>query len=118
MASHNDLGKFGEELGRKYLIETKFELLHLNWKHSYYEIDIIASKEGTLHFIEIKTRRSERFGQPEEAVDRKKFQRLMIAAEEFLYQFPSWKRVQYDILSIYIGKNNQPDFFFMEDVYL
>ena len=118
MASHNNLGKYGEELARLYLQERTFIVLHCNWKHSYYEIDIIASKENVLHFIEVKTRRSSHFGMPEESVDTKKLEKLMNAAEEYLYLHPEWKQVQYDVLSISIGGDNKAAFFFIEDVYL
>ncbi len=118
MAIHNELGKYGESLGKKYLADQNFTILFVNWKYSYYEIDIIAHKEKILHFVEVKTRRSERFGLPEESVDTVKLTKLMNAAEEFLHQFPEWKRIQYDILSILIDKNDRPEFFFIEDVFL
>ena len=118
MASHNDLGKHGEELAALYLAEAQFTIMFKNWRHSYYEIDIICSRNDVLHFIEIKTRRSLTFGFPELAVDEKKLEKLMIAAEEFLHQHPSWERVQYDILSIYIAKDKRPEFLFIEDVAL
>ena len=118
MASHNELGRIGEAMAKTFLEEQAFEILHRNWKHSFYEIDLIASKNGILHFIEVKTRRSQRFGLPEESVDQKKLEKMMNAADEFLYQFPGWERIQYDVLSISVGNNDIPDFFFIEDVYL
>lgn len=118
MASHNELGRYGEEIGKLFLEQKHFEILHLNWKYSYYEIDIIASKNNVLHFIEVKTRRSEQFGLPEESVDKKKLKKMMNAAEEFLFRFPAWKRVQYDVLSISFSNSDEPEFFFIEDVYL
>lgn len=118
MAWHNELGKYGEKLAVSYLTKADFKILFQNWRHSYYEIDIISSRNNILHFIEIKTRRSLHFGFPEEDVDDKKLQKLMIAAEEFLYQHPQWERVQYDILSIYLAKNAPPEFLFIEDVAL
>lgn len=118
MASHNDLGKYGEKLGREYLAEKSYTILHMNWKHSYYEIDIIACRENVLHFVEVKTRRSRHFGLPEESVDRKKFSKLMRAAEEYVYRHPNWKRIQYDVLSVFITAGHEAEFFFIEDVYL
>jgi hypothetical protein len=41
----------------------------------------------------------------------------MLAAEEFLFRFPEWKRIQYDVLSINICKSGNIDFFFIEDIY-
>ena len=59
MADHNDLGKEGEALAAKWLKEHGYTLLHQNWRHSYHEIDIVATKEKFLHFVEVKTKREE-----------------------------------------------------------
>src|SRR5687768_10245841 len=56
MASHNDLGRYGEQLAISYLSAAGFDVLFKNWRHSYYEIDVICSRHDVLHFIEIKTR--------------------------------------------------------------
>jgi putative endonuclease len=118
MALHNELGKYGEELARIYLLEKEFQILFMNWKYSYYEIDIIANKNNILHIIEIKTRRNLKYGFPEEGVDKKKLENLLNAGEAFIYQFPEWQKVQYDILSIYIEKCKLPEYLFIEDVYI
>jgi putative endonuclease len=118
MASHNDIGKNGEVLAITWLINNDYKILHQNWRHSHYEVDVIAQKNETLHFIEVKARRSKQFGNPEESVGKKKIQNLMHAAEEFLYQFPEWKRIQYDVLSISLKQNGEVEYFFIEDVYL
>jgi putative endonuclease len=118
MASHNDLGKKGEGLAMIWLKEHGYDMLHQNWRHSHYEVDIIARKEDVLHFIEVKARRSDRFGYPEEAVDNKKIQNLINAADEFLYHFPEWERIQFDVLSISLKQDGPHEYFFIEDVYL
>ena len=118
MATHNETGKKGEALAVDWLKLTGFTILHQNWRHSHYEIDIIAMKENILHFIEVKTRRSQRFGFPEESVSKKKMSHLMLAAEEFMYQYPGWKRIRYDILSIILLNKKEPEYFLIEDVYL
>ena len=117
MAHHNELGKYGEQLAGVYLTEKNFLIMQTNWKYSWYEIDIIASKNNMIHFIEVKTRSNHRFGYPEEGVDKKKMKRLMKAAEQYLHLHPVWKHVQYDIISISVRKNGLPEFFFIEDVY-
>ena len=116
MAQHNHTGKHGEDLAAQWLEANGFELLHRNWKHSYYELDIIAVKADVLHFVEVKTRSTDTFGYPEEGVTPKKMEKLMQAGEEFLFQFPGWKRIQYDILSIRLYKHKAPEYFFIEDV--
>ncbi|WP_152269115.1 YraN family protein [Agriterribacter humi] len=118
MAHHNITGKNGEALALAYLIRNDFVILHTNWRHSHYEIDIIAYTGNILHFIEVKTRRSLRFGYPEESVTKKKMESLMNGAEVFLLLYPQWKRIQYDILSVNLRKNQDPEYFFIEDVSL
>lgn len=118
MAHHNTTGSTGEAMAIRHLTEKGFCILHQNWRHSHWEVDIIAAKENLLHFIEVKTRRTKKFGHPEDAVSKKKIQNLINAAEEYLYQFPQWKRIQFDILSITILKNEPVEYFFIEDVYL
>jgi putative endonuclease len=118
LATHNLLGKDGEAMAAKWLQEKGYIILHKNWRHSYYEVDIIASKENVLHFIEVKTRRNNKFGQPEESVDEKKIRNLLNAGAEYQHQYPEWKRVQYDVLSITIHPNNEAGYYFIEDIYL
>ena len=118
MAAHNDLGKKGELLAQEWLLQHGYELIHKNWRYARSEVDIIATKESVLHFIEVKARTTSSFGFPEESITEKKIQNLMIAGEEFLYRFPEWKRIQYNVLSIYIGSSQDVEYFFIEDVYI
>ncbi|MEO5683015.1 MAG: YraN family protein [Chitinophagaceae bacterium] len=118
MAKHNLLGKEGERMAVQWLQEKGFVLLHQNWRHSYYEVDIIATMGTRLHFIEVKTRRNKNYGEPEESVDHKKIMNLMKAGGEFQHQYPQWQIVQYNVLSIIIHADNTADYFFIEDVYV
>jgi len=118
MASHNEMGQAGEELAIGWLRKNNYEVLHHNWRHSFHEIDIIAVKNGLLHFIEVKTRAGNFGGYPELSVTKTKFRFLQRAAEQFLYKHPEYKRVQFDIISITIPKKGEPEIFFIEDVFL
>jgi len=118
MAQHNKTGNLGEAMAVEYFTGNGFTVLHRNWRHLHWEVDIIASKDAVLHFVEVKTRRTKKFGYPEEAVSKKKIQNLINASEEYLYQFPQWKRIQFDILSISILNNEPVEYFLIEDVYL
>ncbi len=51
MAIHNKFGADGETLAAEWLTGKGYEILHRNWRHSHYEIDIIALKNKMLHFI-------------------------------------------------------------------
>lgn len=118
MARHNLTGNNGEARAAAYFLEKGYQILHKNWRHSHWEVDIIAEKDGILHFIEVKTRLTKKFGHPEDGVNSKKIQNLINAAEEYLYQNPQWIRIQFNILSITIIEGEPPAFFLIEDVYL
>lgn len=118
MAHHNRTGILGEKMALKYLSEKGFVILHQNWRHSHWEVDIIASFKETLHFVEVKTRRTKKFGYPEEGVTKRKLTTLINASEEFMYLYPGWKYIQFDILSISMIKNDPVEFFFIEDVHV
>ena len=118
MALHNQLGKKGEQLAEEYLLQKGYKILHRNWRHSHYEIDLVAVKNNLLHFVEVKLRSSKTFGLPEQNVKKKKFKSLMHAADEFLFQHQQYRHVQFDILAINISLNKGLEFFLIEDVYL
>lgn len=118
MAQHNDLGKEGEEIAAQWLVANGYSLLHRNWRHSYHEIDIIATKDKFLHFIEVKARHYFPGSNPEDSVTKKKFKHLQKAADEFLFRNPGYKWIQYDIIAITLFKDREPEVFFIQDVYL
>lgn len=115
MATHNDTGKLGEELAEAYLIGQSFAILHKNWRYKKLEVDLIISKNNILHFVEVKCRASEKFGYPEENVTSTKLKNVMKAAEQYLYEYPQWKKIQFDILSVVLSE--PPNFFLIEDVF-
>lgn len=118
MAKHINTGKTGEALGSSFFEQEGYKILEKNWRFSRWEVDIIASKNDVLHFVEIKTRRSAAYGFPEAKVGNKKIQHLINAAEEYLYQNPQWKRIQFDVLSITLTVGSSPAYFLIEDVFL
>jgi putative endonuclease len=117
MAAHNKFGKAGEAMAAGWLAAQGFQLIAQNWRTGRFEIDIIASRNGILHFIEVKSRHDDLFGLPEDWVDRKKMRHLLKAGVAYQEKFPAWDQVQYDILSILVDRAGKPDFFFIEDVY-
>ena len=85
MAEHNTFGKEAEEMAVKWLTENGYQVLHRNWRHKQFEIDIIALKDEFLHIVEVKARHFSPFGHPEDSVRKKKFKNLQRATDEFLY---------------------------------
>ena len=69
MTTTQHTGRQGEEAAARWLLDHGFTLLHRNWRQGHYELDIVAARKGTLHFIEVKTRRAGGLTTPEE-VDR------------------------------------------------
>jgi len=116
MAHHNLTGSLGEDMAVKYLAEKGYTIIERNWRHHNWEVDVIAYKKNTLHIIEVKTRRTNTFGFPEDDVSKKKVKYLMGAAEEYLLLNPKWKFIQFDILAISLEKNEEPKYFLIEDV--
>lgn len=79
-----ELGKIGEKLALKYLKRHRYKILEQNYKSRYGEIDIIAKNKGVLAFIEVKTRKSQEFGSPEESVDIHKQRQMAKVALDYL----------------------------------
>lgn len=117
MAEHNETGFAGEKLAVEWLTQHGFKIRQENWRYRHLEVDIIAEKGDTLHFIEVKTRRSTKFGNPEESIDRQKMKNLKDAAEQYQHQNPGWKWIQFDVLAI-LYKPDGIDYWFNQDVYL
>lgn len=90
--------------------------MHRNWRHKQREIDIIAAKNNTLHFIEVKTRTNKAFGLPEESISQYKMNALKKAAEEFLLQHVEWRQIQFDVIAINLNKE-AAEIFMIEDVF-
>ena len=107
MAQHNELGKEGEEIATGYLANDGYKILERNWRYKKGEIDIICSKEDFIMFVEVKTRSTGFFGQPEEAVNKKKQRYLIQAADAYVNQKDILLEVRYDIISIIIHQKKQ-----------
>ncbi|WP_125132126.1 YraN family protein [Microbacterium sp. 10M-3C3] len=92
MAAKDDLGRAGEERAARYLSGRGYEILDRNWRCPQGEIDIVAVDGRRLVVAEVKTRRSDRFGHPLEAVDRRKAQRLWRLAMAWIRAHPEQAR--------------------------
>jgi putative endonuclease len=76
MAAKDSVGRYGERIAARYLVAQGFAIMDRNWRCEVGEIDIIARDGDWLVMCEVKTRRSLVCGQPAEAVDARKLQRL------------------------------------------
>jgi len=100
MAEHNDLGKEGEDLVAQFLADQGFRILDRNWRFGKDELDIVAETDTHLVFVEVKTRSNIIFGEPEEAVTRKKQRFLIRAANAYIEKNNCTKEARFDIISV------------------
>lgn len=106
MAEHNELGKRGENLACSYLKEKGYSILQTNWRRGKLEIDIIALDGDELVFVEVKTRTSSLFGEPEDAVTPQKRRHLVQAANAYVIKSGYDKGSRFDVISILIEDNH------------
>lgn len=105
-AGHLSFGKRGEDKATDFLEEKGYKILCRNFKTKIGEIDIIALDNETLCFIEVKARRSLRFGLPQEAVSTRKQRQISKAALAFLKEKKFLdKKARFDVLSIFYSSS-------------
>ncbi|WP_455498719.1 YraN family protein [Coprobacter sp.] len=106
MAKHNQIGKSGEEYAMEYLIARGYVIRDINWKNGKLELDIVAYKDRTLIIVEVKTRSSEQFEHPEDAVDNRKIRHIIDATDAYIQKYDLPFEVRFDIISV-IRKENE-----------
>ena len=101
MKTHQQILRIdGENIATKYLIDRGYSILKRNFRNGHAEIDIIAQLNTQLVIVEVKTRNTSKYGNPEQSVSSKKQQLLAQAAEAYLLQNDLDLIVRYDIISI------------------
>tara|TARA_R100000935_G_scaffold13736_4_gene27514 strand:- start:89941 stop:90303 length:363 start_codon:yes stop_codon:yes gene_type:complete len=101
MATHNELGELGEELATQFLLREGYTILERNWTFQKAELDIVAQKEeDTIVFVEVKTRNSAFFGDPQSFVTAAKIKLLVKAANEYLISNELPQEARFDIIAV------------------
>jgi len=100
MAQHNELGKKGEQLAVSFLLENDYEIIERNYRFDKAEVDIIARKNEILAIVEVKTRSTADFGNPQDFVKPKQIQRLVKAVDEYVTVSGLDVEVRFDIIAI------------------
>ncbi len=103
-----NLGKIGENLASTYLQKNDFKILKKNFQTKFGEVDIIALKDKTLYFIEVKTRSNLKKGAPYEAVNKYKIDHIIKASNFFILKskFKDYK-MKIGVISIIINNEKQ-----------
>lgn len=100
MAKHNQLGKKGEQLAVDFLLKHNYDILERNYRFDKAEVDIIAQKSDVLAIIEVKTRSTTDFGNPEDFVKPKQIKNLVKAVDEYVIVNDLDVEVRFDIIAI------------------
>lgn len=102
------LGKYGEDLAEKYLIEKGYEIIERNFRKRYGEIDLVAIEDGFLVFIEVKTRFCHDYP-PEEAFTPRKKRNLIRSAEYYKSLHPELPALlRLDLMAIELNTDKSP----------
>lgn len=100
MAKQNEIGKEGEILAREYLEKRGYRISHINWHWHHYELDIVAFTDKELVVVEVKTRSENYWISPEDAVDRKKIRRIVMATDAYVRFYNIMLPVRFDIITL------------------
>ncbi len=118
--TNKTIGKAGEQIAKNFLINNGFEILEMNFRYSKLaEIDIIAAKKNSLHFVEVKTRTQEFFGNPLEAISPNKLKSIYKCANYYLQNSTKkYDKIQIDAVGIVLKNENDYKINFLEDISL
>jgi putative endonuclease len=99
------VGISGEQAVADWYVGEGYEVLDRNWRVREGEIDLVVERDGTIAFCEVKTRRSDRFGVPVEAITARKQQRLRLLVARWLdaHPYQSREKVRFDVASVVPG---------------
>jgi len=98
-----------------FLSRRGYRILERNYRCPLGEIDVVALKNGRLVFVEVKTRSTERFGRPEEAVGFYKRRRLRRVAAWYLKERQSGLSYSFEVLAVLWPKDSEPQFRLIEN---
>lgn len=117
MAEHNELGKKGEEVAVGYLKKNGYKILQTNFRYIKHEVDIIAEYENQLIAVEVKTRSTRDFGDPQDFVKTTQIKSIVIAVDAFMEQRNLDLEVRFDIIAV-LAINGKFEIEHIDDAFL
>jgi putative endonuclease len=111
------LGRWGEKLAAKFLSNQGYLIIDQNARTQYGEIDLIALNEDQTVFVEVKTRKSTKFGYPEQSVSAVKRSHLLDSALAYIQEHPEFgDNWRVDVIAIqYFDSDKEPEIIHFED---
>lgn len=116
MAEHNELGNWGEDIAIDLLVKKGYKIKERNWRFQKAEVDIIAQIENTLVAVEVKTRSTDYFGNPQDFIKPKKIKLLVKAVDEYVSRNDLDVNVRFDVIAI-IKTENEIKIEHLEDAF-
>jgi len=116
MAQHNELGNIGEQMAVDFLIKKGYEILERNWHFKKAEIDIIAQIDDTLVLVEVKTRSTDVFGDPQDFLKEKQKKMLVQTMDHYVTSKDLDMEVRFDVIGI-VKNNNESSITHLEDAF-
>jgi len=111
-----ELGTWGEQVASDYLIQKGYEILGRNIRTPHGEIDILASLDQTLIFVEVKTRTNTSFGNPENAITSRKLIHMEASAGYYIQNIEYAGTWQCDAIAILKLASKPPEIVHFENV--
>ncbi len=115
MTLARERGDLGERVAADWLRRNGFMIMERNWRYGRYEIDIIASRWDTVHFVEVKTRHTGSLTMPEDAITDDKARALRKAASAYLASRRLTRELQFDLIAVEISPDGTPDVRYIEN---
>lgn len=116
--TRQETGKAGEDLAACFLQQKGWQIAERNWRQGHGEIDIIAwAPDGTLVFVEVKTRSDESFGGPEGAVHFRKRQTLFKTAARYMESIDYEWIIRFDLIAVILQGETVRDIRHWEDAF-
>jgi putative endonuclease len=104
----DQIGFQGEQIASQFLVDQGYAIRARNWRVREGELDIVAEEDGIIVFVEVKTRRSRKYGYPEEAITAAKRRRLLKAAFAYLEEHQLLDREwRFDVIAIECSHDNR-----------
>jgi putative endonuclease len=102
------LGKWGEGQARRYLEAQGCPLVAANWRCSAGEVDLVVRDGDWLAFVEVRTRRGDTYGTPEESITATKLARMAAVAETYVYETEWEGDWRLDVVAIQVQSDHPP----------
>ena len=113
MSDKIEIGRQGENLAAEFLQAKGWEIVTRNFRYKKSEIDLIIKRDDWTIFVEVKTRSSADYGEPEDFVDEFKARKIFEAAEEYIFSTNWIGHVRFDVISIKLA--TPPEIMHFED---